>query len=178
MKTLFLVGLIFILGSTLNRAQELLGGELIFDFIDRPAYWDLDVHIEAIGAVWDDNHHLTDTLQGGSIYYNENSVFPNTFPGHASDACWHYQGYDPPLGLGLYLITVGQTPQENGYSVSFYFDWRTSDLPPGSGEWEEQRFEYSLDDNKIYRYLDPNEISINGQVLKIWDEIEEIDHIT
>ena len=167
------------MGSTFIKAQDLLGGELIFDFIDRPSHWDLDVYINAIGAVWDDNHHLNDTLQGGSIYYNENGPFPNQSPGHASDACWHYQGYDPPLGLGLYLITVAQSDQESENSVSFYFDWRTSHLPPApGGPWKDQRFVYKINNNDIYRYLDQNEISIDGEVLKIWDEIEDLDHIT
>lgn len=176
MKKLIFISLIFILGSTFIRAQELLGGELIFDFIDRPSEWDLDIYIEAIGPVWDKDHYITNQYPGGTKYYNENSQFPNTYPGHASDACWDYQGYDPPLALGLYKITVSQYVQDSEYWVSFYFDWRTSDLP--SSDWDDQRFMYSINDNKIYRYLDPYEVSINGQRLTIWDENDEIDHIT
>ena len=178
MKKLIFMSLIFILGNTFIRAQEFLGGELIFDFIDRPSEWDLDVYIEAIGPVWDKDHYITNSYPGGTKYYNENSQFPNTYPGHASDACWDYQGYDPPLALGLYKISVVQYVHDNEYWVSFYFDWRTSDLPPGPDEWDDQRFMYSINDNKIYRYLDPYEVSINGQRLTIWDENDEIDHIT
>ena len=49
MIKLIFISLIFILGDTFIKAQELLGGELIFDFIERPSEWDLDIYIEAIG---------------------------------------------------------------------------------------------------------------------------------
>jgi hypothetical protein len=169
--------LIFIFCCASIKAQELLGGELIIDFVDRPAEWVVNVNIQALGTHWDCYHSITNEYNGATIIYDQNGPFPNTYPGHASDACWDYQGYDPPLAIGKYRITVAQSDPHDA-QVSFDFDWRTSDLPPGPGVWIDQHFEYSINEHNLYRYSDPNKISIGGQTLTIWDEIEQIDHIT
>ena len=61
MKKLILLIYIFILCSTVIKAQELVGGELIFDFEDDPEEWDLQVKIEAFGTVWDGEHEITES---------------------------------------------------------------------------------------------------------------------
>jgi hypothetical protein len=150
--------------------QEIAGGELIIYFTDLPEEWEIFVNIEAVGTHWDCNHYLTEEYSGGDSLYSQNSSRYN----HASDACWHYDGYDPTLGLGLYIITVGPEVPTEGQGVYFLIDWRTSDLPPSTG-WDDQDFEYSFYQNKIYRKWDPNKTSIHGQTLAIWDENEEIE---
>lgn len=59
--------------------------------------------------------------------------------------------------------------------VWFYIDWRTSDLSPGPTEWGDQSFQYSISENKIYRTSDLNNVSVAGQTLNIWDELEDIE---
>jgi hypothetical protein len=157
--------------SFIIKAQNTpIVGELIIDFVDRPDEWDVSVIIQAHSTHWDCEHSLTDSYSGGFRAYNENS-YP--YHMHLSSACWITEIYEPFLALAKYRITVAQSNPHDA-QVSFDFDWRTSDLPPGPGVWIDQHFEYSINQHKIYRYLDPNKISIGGQTLTIWDEIEEI----
>jgi hypothetical protein len=168
MKNFILILYLFTLNIFTVDAQELAEGELIIDFIDLPKNWAVTVNIQAVGTHWDCNHLISNQYSGGSKIYPPSST-------HPSDACWHYQGFNPPLAIGLYEITLIQAPPYD-YWVQFWIDWRTSDLPPGSGEWIDQHFIYSLSENDIWRYNDPNHSSINGLTLNIWDENEEIEY--
>lgn len=171
MEKIILFFILIIGNFTYNYSQEqTIVGELIIDFVDLPSRWEIFVNIQSVGIHWDKNHNLTTQFSGGYNEYNETSSIYNM---HLSSACWVTLTYEPYIGLGLYKITVGQTIPDFPY-VFFYFDWRTSDLPPGPHEWDDQRFVYSYSQNKIYRYNDPNETSINLQTLTIWDEIENI----
>jgi len=165
-KIIYLIAY-FIVYNTFNIAQNLSGGELIINFVDRPEKWEVTVSIYAIGTHWDCDHNLTSGYGGGYKIYP-----PGNY--HPSDACWDYQGYDPTLALGKYFIRIVQ-PDPDYPEVWFYIDWRTSDLPPGGNEWIDQSFQYSISENKIYRTSDPNHVSVAGQTLNIWDELENIE---
>lgn len=169
MKKFIVLICILIIQTALLNAQELAGGEFIVNFVDRPEEWEVTVNITAIGTHWDCNHYLTEEYSGGDSLYSQNS-FRYT---HASDACWDYQGYNPTLAIGKYRIIVEQTDPDYP-QVWFDIDWRTSDLPPDQSDWNDQSFQYSINENKIYRTSDPNQVSIAGETLKIWDEVEEI----
>ncbi len=147
-------------------------GELIIEFVDKPVTYDLAVTIDAIGTRWDCDHELTTSYSGGTEYYDEQSDPVN----HPSDACWHNQGFTPVLAMGFYNIKV--TNNDTDDEVWFKFDWRTSELPPGAGLWDDQVFYYSIKDNEIYRESDPTKTNIHTDTLYIWTEINEIGHDT
>jgi len=170
MKKLLVLIFILILPTALLKAQELAGGEFIIIFVDRPEEWEVTVSINAIGTRWDCDLNLTSEYSGGDSLYSQNSARFN----HASDACWDEQGYNPPLAIGKYMIYVEQSDPDYP-QVWFYIDWRTSELPPEPTEWGDQSFQYSVNENKIYRTSDPNQVSVAGQTLNIWDELEDIE---
>lgn len=160
-KIIYLIACLIIY-NTLIIAQELAGCEFIVDFVDRPEEWEVSINIWALGTNWDCDHYLTEEYSGGDSLYSQNSYRYT----HASDACCDYQGYNPTLAIGKYRIIVAQSDPHDE-QVSFYLDWRTSDLPPGQGEWNDQSFQYSINENKIYRTSDPNQVSVSGQTINI-----------
>jgi hypothetical protein len=170
MKKIFALAFILILQAALLKAQKLAGGEFIINFVDRPEEWEVTVSINAIGTHWDCDHYLTNDYSGDALEYSQDSG-----PiGHYSDACWDEDEFHPYLAIGKYYIRIVQ-PDPDYPEVWFYIDWRTSDLPPEGDEWNDQSFRYSISENKIYRTSDPNHVSVAGQTLNIWDELEDIE---
>lgn len=170
MKRVIYLIVCLIICNTSIFSQEIAGGEFIINFVDRPEEWEISVNIVALGTHWDCSHLLTEEYSGGDSLYSQNSLRYT----HASDACWDPQGYNPILAIGKYRIIVEQTDPDYP-QVWFDIDWRTSDLPPGPTEWGDQSFQYSINENKIYRTSDPNQVSVAGQTLNIWDELEDIE---
>jgi hypothetical protein len=74
MKSLIVAVIIFFMGISFIQAQEELAiGELIINFENRPASWNITVKIEACGAVWNQYHELTTEFLGGEASYSQNS---------------------------------------------------------------------------------------------------------
>ena len=175
MKKLFLTIILIVLWGPIIRAQGATqSAELIINFENRYTGWEIRVNIDAIGEYWDELHYLSDEYPGGERY-SRDQVYP--FNKHWSAACWFNPIFEPLIGLGLYKVTLTQS-NPSGDQVSFYINWRTSGLPPGPSEWDDQIFNYDLRENKIYSYYDPNETSIDGEVINAWDVVENLDHLT
>ncbi len=88
------------------------------------------------------------------------------------DLCYSQDGYDPPLGLGLYRVEVVKEVSQNTYTAvgSFTMDYRTSAYPEQA---KDIRFEYYCDTGIL---LVPDGTLADTETA--WDLSDEISHET
>ncbi len=171
MKKLLYVTFILMLFNVTGTAQEeLIAGELIINFTNRPPNWALNVKIEAYKTVWGHDHYITTNYPGGEASYSS-AVYCNPC-NHFSDLSWNYDGFEPVLSLGLYEVSIWESNNKRAW---FFIDYRTSDLPTASSYGIDVEFDYNLSSYDL-EIISPIYGQItNGSYIPIWETRETID---
>jgi Secretion system C-terminal sorting domain len=179
MKKLLLLQFIAVLLLSTNfHAQsgggQLRGGELVIDFVNRPANWELTVKIEAVGIVWNQFHNITIEYLGGDTTYSSTTYPVPIF--HASDLEWDFIGYEPVLSLGLYKVSIWEGQNER---VWFYINYRTSYLPQPSNSGNiDVLLDYDLTTKEL-ELTNPNlGHVVNGSYYPIWELKSSVNHLS
>ncbi|OQY73926.1 MAG: hypothetical protein B6D44_05925 [Ignavibacteriales bacterium UTCHB2] len=168
MKKILTIIILLFLCANIKAQNELLAGELIIKFENRPISWNITVKIEAIGTVWNQYHNITTEYLGGTKSYSSQTSPPSNF-WHASDLDWHNQGWEPVLSLGLYEVSIWEGSHKRAW---FFIDYRTSHLPYAASGFIgpiDVVLEYDIT-NKELIFTTPNIGTVtNGSYHPIWE---------
>lgn len=170
MKNILTIVILLFLFINIKAQNELLAGEFIIKFENRPISWNITVKIEAIGTVWNQYHNITTEYLGGAKSYSSQTSPPLNF-WHASDLDWDYQGWEPVLSLGLYEVSIWEGSHKRAW---FFIDYRTSHLPYAAVlQLIDVVLNYDVT-NKDFEFTYPNLGSVtNGSYYPIW-ELKEL----
>lgn len=174
MKKLLTIATILLSGISLLSQEEIMLGEIHIRFQNTPQSWAFTVKLESNGTTWDQYHNITTNFPGGEVNYSSN-MYPLPYY-HASDADWHYQGYDPPFSLGLYKVSIYEG---NVLRAWCFLDYRTADFPGGGNHSNpDVRIDYDVT-NKYFDFTGLiGEFIVNGTYYPLWEIQEDVDLIT